>query len=76
MTFDEWCYNNGYTQLDVDVYNFAKEVYNAGIAEGFEQAVSKETKAKEIIRECMGQMAFHDCEYTDAYKKAEVFLKE
>ena len=33
-------------------------------------------EAKEIIRECMGQMAFHDCEYTDAYKKAEAFLKE
>lgn len=33
-------------------------------------------EAKEIIRECMGQMTFHDCEYTDAYKKAEAFLKE
>ena len=33
-------------------------------------------KAKEIIRECMNQMIFHDCEYTDAYNKAEAFLKE
>ena len=46
MTFEEWCYNNGYTQLDVDVYNFGKEVFNAGVAEGFEQAIIKECEEK------------------------------
>ena len=47
MTFEEWCYNNGYTQLDVDVYNFGKEVFNAGVAEGFEQAIIKECEEKQ-----------------------------
>ena len=46
MTFEEWCYNNGYTQLDVDVYNFGKEVFNTGVAEGFEQAIIKECEEK------------------------------
>jgi hypothetical protein len=46
MTFEEWCFNNGYTQLDVDVYNFGKEVFNAGVAEGFEQAIIKECEEK------------------------------
>jgi hypothetical protein len=47
MTFDEWCRNNGYTQSDVDVYNFGKEVFNAGVAEGFEQAIIKECEEKQ-----------------------------
>ena len=46
MTFEEWCYNNGYTQLSVDEYNFGKEVFNAGVAEGFEQAIIKECEEK------------------------------
>ena len=46
MTFEEWCYNNGYTQLDVDVCNFAKEVFNAGVAEGFEQSIIRECEEK------------------------------
>lgn len=33
-------------------------------------------EAKEIIRKCMGEMVFHDCEYTDAYKMAEAFVNK
>lgn len=46
MTFEEWCYNKGYRLLDVDMYNFGKEVFNAGVAEGFEQAIIKECEEK------------------------------
>jgi deoxyribodipyrimidine photolyase len=36
--------------------------------------VEENRKAKEIIKECMVQMAIHDCEYTEEYKKAENFV--
>ena len=36
----------------------------------------KNNKAKEIIKECIYVMEFHDCEYTDTYKKAEAFLNK
>lgn len=34
------------------------------------------TRAKEIIKACIEVMESHDCEYTDAYKQAEEFIKE
>ena len=46
MSFEEWCYNNGYTQLDIDVYNFAKEAFNAGKAEGIEWAAAQDAKER------------------------------
>jgi hypothetical protein len=50
MTFEEWCVSEGYTSLDVDVYNFARTAYNAGVAEGFEQAVIKECEEKQGVK--------------------------
>ena len=53
-----------------------KQAYIVGATEETKELQEENKQAKEIIRECMGQMTFHDCEYTDAYKKAEAFIKE
>ena len=76
MTFEEWCYNNGYTQLDVDVYNFGKEAYNAGIAEGFEQAVNKDSEETKLLSEHIRELQKQNGELTDKLTETKEIIKE
>ena len=80
--FDSRSYNDDFemAQAGKEIYELfyggkdPKEVFhNAEVPKSSRQLL---VEAKEIIRKCMGQMSFHDCEYTDAYKMAEAFLKE
>ena len=80
--FDSRSYNDDFemAQAGKEIYELfyggkdPKEVFhNAEVPKSSRQLL---VEAKEIIRKCMGQMFFHDCEYTDTYKMAEAFLKE
>lgn len=69
-----------YTQLkeDNDKLNKKVELLKEELLNPKDKCYSKDKEqlatAKHIIIECIDVMSFHDCEYTDAYKKAKDFI--
>ena len=62
------------TKQQVEEYkngNFVQTVNQ--IIEGKDKRLEQ---AIDLIKKCMKVMEFHDCEYTDAYKEADQFIKE